>query len=135
MSDDQGFEVVDKRKVKAEEETESPEEAVSEQQESAEMTAPEEPEAEEREQAGVADVYTVVTWMIEILATSAWQKLGLQVDPGSGKIEKDLDQARTAIDCVMALSDHISPHLDDTGRRELKGIVSDLQLNFVNQNK
>ena len=154
MSDEQGFEVVDKRKVRAEEQPDGETEAVSEEQGEAEAQAEQaaeqpavaetqaaaesetpEPDAGQHEHAQAADIFTIVTWMIGVLASSAWQKMGLQVDPGTGTVEKDLEQARIAIDCVISLADRISAHLDDSGRRELRGIVSDLQINFVNQNK
>jgi hypothetical protein len=143
LSEDKGFDVVDKRKSKAKkaaEETEAQPEV--EEQETAAEAAPaeepvaQEPEAEEGKQGGPsADVYTVVTWMIGMLASSAWQTMGLQIDQSSGKIEKDLVQAKVAIDCVMALADRISAHMDESGKRELRGLISDLQLNFVNQSK
>jgi len=152
VSDEQGFEVVDKRKVRAKEQPEGEAEAVSEEQVEAEAQAeqaPEqpaeaqaaaesetpEPDAGQHEHAQAADVFTIVTWMIGVLASSAWQKMGLQVDPGTGTVEKDLEQARIAIDCVISLADRISARLGDSDKRELRGIVSDLQINFVNQSK
>jgi hypothetical protein len=137
MSDDKGYEVVDKRAA-AEEPQEpeaKPEPEVEAPAEPAEEPAEEAPEHEHNEEAHSADVHTVVTWMIGMLATSAWQTMGLQVDPASGKVVKDLEQAKLAIDCAMALADRITGHLDENGRRELRGIISDLQINFVNQSK
>ena len=58
---------------------------------------------------------------------------GYYVDPKSGKIEKDMDEARFAIDCVMALSDKLAPRLDEIALREVRGLISNLQINFVNQ--
>lgn len=138
MSEDKGFEVVDKRKTGAEEEAEPAEEPeASEPTEEIPPTEEETRDHEEhaREATKPADVYTIITWMIGMLASSAWQTMGLQVAPGAHEIEKDLDQAKLAIDCVMALADRVSPHLDETGRRELRGVISDLQINFVNQSK
>lgn len=149
MSDDKGFEVVDKRN--AAEETEEPEtqpeevtekscEDVEADEETAQAPTSEEsaeaaPDAEEKEASRPPDINTMVTWFIGMLASTAWQTMGLQMDPTTGKVNKDLDQAKLAIDCVMALADKINGTLDDSGRKELRGIISDLQINFVNQSK
>jgi len=142
MSDDKGYEVVDKRAAaeeskepEAQEETEVEAQAEAAEPTAAEEPAGEAPEHEHDEEAHAPDVYTVVTWMIGMLATSAWQTMGLQVDPASGKVVKELEQAKLAIDCAMALADRITGHLDENGRRELRGVISDLQINFVNQSK
>ena len=142
MSEDKGFEIVDKRGAKKERASrkkrakkEAPAEpAVEEQPAAAQPEAPQ-PEAEEKHEPRPVDVYTTVTWMVGMLASSAWLAMGLQINPGTGKIEKDLAQARTAIDCVMALADRVTPHLDEAQRREMRGLISDLQINFVNQSK
>ena len=92
-------------------------------------------EAPPKEEERAPDVYTVALWAIGLLASAGWQSMGLQINPATGKAEKDLQHASVAIDCVTALSDRISRHLDESQRRELRGLVSDLQINFVNQSR
>lgn len=70
---------------------------------------------------------------IDILNQGSWISLGLISDPATGSIERDLGQAKTAIDCVAFLSEKIEPELDDETRRELRNLVRDLQLNYVQQ--
>jgi hypothetical protein len=70
---------------------------------------------------------------IDILHQGAWISLGLIADPATGKIEQDLDQAKAAIDSVAFLAGQVERELDDETRRELKSLVHDLQLNYVQQ--
>lgn len=70
---------------------------------------------------------------IDILNQGAWIALGLLSDPSTGKIEKDLSQAKVAIDCLRLLAEKVEADLDDVTRRELKTLLNDLQVNFVQQ--
>ena len=70
---------------------------------------------------------------IDILHQGSWIAMGLVADPASGQIKRELEQARIAIDCVGYLAAKVEPDLDDHTRRELKNLVSDLQINFVQQ--
>ena len=70
---------------------------------------------------------------IDILHQGSWIAMGLIADPATGEIKRDLEQARIAIDCVGYLAAKVEPDLDDHTRRELKNLVSDLQINFVQQ--
>jgi hypothetical protein len=74
-----------------------------------------------------------VLMSIDILHQGAWIALGLVTDPASGSIERDLGEARMLIDCVKALADQVQDHLDDQMQREIKSLVGNLQLNYVNQ--
>ncbi|MBI1756273.1 MAG: DUF1844 domain-containing protein [Fimbriimonas ginsengisoli] len=81
------------------------------------------------------DVHLLAAVMAEQLAGIAWCKLGLQPDPVTGKIEKDLDQAKTAIDLVAYLATVVDPKLDEDDRRRMNGLVRDLRLNYVEKRK
>ena len=70
---------------------------------------------------------------IDILNQGAWISLGLISDPSTGSIETDLDQAKAAIDSVAFLADKVEHGLDESTRRELRNLVRDLQLNYVQQ--
>jgi hypothetical protein len=69
--------------------------------------------------------------MVEQMSSVAWQKLGLQPDLMSGKIEKDIDQARVAIDVTAGLAGFLEPKLDEDDKRRIHGLVRDLKINFV----
>ena len=81
------------------------------------------------------DVYQVITVMIDQMAAIAWQKLGLQPDWGTGQIEKDLGQAKVAIDITTHLSTFIEPQLEEDDRKRIHGLIRDLRLNFVQKSQ
>jgi hypothetical protein len=58
----------------------------------------------EEESKNPLDVYEVLSFMADQLAAIAWTKLGLQPDLGSGKIEKDLPQAKATIDTIAYIA-------------------------------
>jgi hypothetical protein len=70
---------------------------------------------------------------IDILHQGAWISMGLVTDPATGKIEKDMAQAQIAIDSVAFLADKVEEMLDEQTRRELKNLLSDLRINYVQQ--
>ncbi len=80
-------------------------------------------------------VYAMVTMMVDQLATVAWQKMGLQPDLLTGKIHKDLDEAKVAIDLTTHLASFVEPRLDDEDRRRMHNLVRDLRLNYVEKRK
>jgi len=75
----------------------------------------------------------LVRWCVSLLASSAWQALGLIPDPATQKVERNLDDARLAIDAAAALVEHLRPRADNRERRELDNLVATLRLNFVEQ--
>ena len=79
------------------------------------------------------DVYQMIMLMTEQMAAVAWQKLGLQPDMITGKIEKDLDQARIAIDVTAGLAAFLESQLDDEDKRRIHSLVRDLMINYVQQ--
>jgi hypothetical protein len=70
-----------------------------------------------------------INWLHE----GAWIALGLVQDPATEKIEQDLEGARAAIDCIAHLVGKVETKVDEATSRELKNLVRDLQLNFVQQ--
>lgn len=76
-------------------------------------------------------VFDHIAVLLDQMAGVAWQKLGLQPDMVTGKIEPDLDQARVAIDVVSFLANKLEPQLDEDDRRQIQSLVRDLKINFV----
>jgi len=142
--EEKGFEVVDKRARREEPSKEPTDEAAAPEQPS-EGQAPAADEAEagaavegaEREEEGVgqADVYSLIQWIILMLSESAWQWMGLHMNPATKKLDKDLAQAKIAIDSVVYLTDRIAPHVSEEQRKAYRSLVSDLQVNFVQQSR
>jgi len=77
------------------------------------------------------DTYSLIGLFISLLSAKAWQTMGLRVKPGTDKIEKDLDQARTAIDTVDFLVQKLKTRIPELERSGLESMVGDLKLNFV----
>lgn len=75
----------------------------------------------------------LVRWCVSLLATSAWQTMGLIPDPSTHRVERNLDDARLAIDAAAALLEHLRPRLPDAEQREFDTLLTNLRLNFVEQ--
>jgi hypothetical protein len=72
---------------------------------------------------------------LDILHQGAWIAMGLVADPVTQEVEKDLDEARILIDSAAELATRVEPMVDDSIRRELRTMVANLRMNFVNQSK
>ena len=146
---DPGFRIVDKRKASADERAgagAAEEEARSGGSSAADGgAAPSdaggaEAEAEAGEAAGEeqvplepVDVYGVVQYCISLLSGHAWQTMGLVMNPITRQVERDLKQARIAIDCIEALYRQIEPGMAETDARQSRQVLNDLRMNFVRQ--
>jgi len=73
--------------------------------------------------------------MTEQMAMFTWQKLGLHPDPATGKLERNLTEAKVAIDVVGDLIAKLEPQLDDDDKRQLHNLIRDLRVNFVEKSK
>lgn len=65
------------------------------------------------------------------MASSAVLAMGLDKNPQTGKIEKDLDVARFNIDMLNMLKDKTKNNLNQEEQQFLDQVVSDLQMKFV----
>ncbi len=81
--------------------------------------------------------YDLLGYCINLLASQAWQKLGLLADPQTGEAQPDLAEAKVAIDAVGDLASRLEAASDGVVpadlRRDLKTLVNDLRLNYVSQ--
>ena len=127
---DSGFQFVDKRHVSAQQEI--PVEDESSGQENKDTAS------SDSENPDVPHAVTVLDHMVtcvEILHKGAWLGMGLVADPVTNEIHKDMDGARTAIDTVEFIAKRIEDKLDPTMQRELKNLLNDLRLNYIEQMK
>jgi hypothetical protein len=133
MSADQegekGFRIVDKRGASAEKEPAQPQEPQEEER----PAAGESQAGEPAEEAEAVDVYGVLRYCIALLHTHAWQSMGLVPNPVTQKIERDMEQARVAIDCLNFLVERLDPNVGPEERRSLRGLLTDLRINFARQ--
>lgn len=81
------------------------------------------------------EVASVLAIFIDQLAGIAWQKLGLQVDPMTNAVHKDLVEAQFAIDILADMITRLEPKIDENDRRQVQTLLRDLRINFVNQSK
>jgi hypothetical protein len=137
VDSEESFVFVDKRKLGAESAVESV--STSETVESTpESTDQLDDEHAVEDLAGLSGSHGLVAYVIGLIASDAWQKLGLIADTGTGKVVKDLKQARFSIDCVAALVgviDKSEAELPADLQRDLKRALADLQLNYVEQSR
>ncbi len=76
-------------------------------------------------------IYDHLAILLDQLSGVAWQKLGLQPDMITGKIEPDLTQARVAIDVVGYIASQLESQLDEEDKKHLHSLVRDLKINYV----
>ena len=81
--------------------------------------------------------YDLIGYCLNLLASQAWQKLGLLADPQTGEAKLDLIEAKLAIDVVGDLAAHLESASDtqvpSDMRRELRVLLNDLRLNYVSR--
>jgi hypothetical protein len=132
-----GFTFRDRRRMSAEEATLAPIPAPVSEPEPELLTQDPEMEGydEAEESNEIPDVRSVLALFMGELRNLAWLRMGLVANPMTGQIEKDLAQAKIAIDTVSFLADQLDPHVAPEERLPLKAMVSDLRLNFVEQSK
>jgi hypothetical protein len=73
----------------------------------------------------------LLVWLLNLLAAKAWEGMGLVSNPVTNKIQKDLSEARLAIDAFAAVLDIVRSRLDDPPGRDLETLLTTLRLNFV----
>ena len=150
MSEEHEFEVIDKRGTRPDAEPAgqpSADSAAKPQGESGGISAEElqaamEEAAQAMEDAGgmgmgmpELDVPGALRFCLQMLQEVAWMKLGLVASPGSGKIDQDLPQAKVAIDAVGDLVGRLNAFAEESERRDLQTILSNLRINFVQKSQ
>jgi hypothetical protein len=147
MAEEQGFQVIDKRRVSAEAAEAPPSESTGEAAAGGAsgggVSAEEVRQAAEAAaaQAGDAggdlppvDASSALFVCIQLLQDVAWIKMGLSPNL-NGKMDRDLPQARVAIDALGDLVARLDTLVDERQRRELQVKLSNLRINFVQQSQ
>ncbi len=81
------------------------------------------------------NVGAVLRMTLGLLNDKAWISLGLYPDPITNKVEKNLPEARRAIDAIADLVKHVELDAAPEEKRELQVLLSNLRLNYVQQTK
>jgi hypothetical protein len=87
--------------------------------------------SEEIQERSAPTIYDHLAIMLDQLSGVAWQKLGLQPDMVTGKLEPDLTQARVAIDVVGYIASQLETQLDAEDKKHVHSLVRDLKINYV----
>lgn len=133
MAEDQEFEVVDRRRFTG-------------NAGNAEATGNDTPVDEDEAEEGFGDlppinpllqlnVSAVLRMTLGLLSDKAWISLGLYPDPITNQVQKNLPEARRAIDAVADLVKHVEVDAEPEEKRELQVLLSNLRINFVQQSK
>ena len=69
--------------------------------------------------------------LVQVLATPCFVHLGLLENPTSGKAEKDLDQARWALDLLHVLRDKTEASVTDEEKARLESLLHQLRDAFT----
>ncbi|MHB9038199.1 MAG: DUF1844 domain-containing protein [Armatimonadota bacterium] len=133
----QGYEVKDKRRVNPDGtlKTDSAEQVPIDESNAEEPSAAGGEQTEEQGGMPPPDVFATMEFMIGLLAEQAWMMMGIRLAPGQKEAIKDLVQAKVAIDTIVFMVDKLHPHIEEQDRIALRGLISDLQLNFVKHNQ
>lgn len=78
-------------------------------------------------------VLNVINFVLSLLIEYAWQKMGLLANPVTGKIERNIEEARFAIDTIAILLEHVKPRLDGREYDQLRQTLTTLRINYVEQ--
>jgi hypothetical protein len=140
MAEDRGFEVVDKRRA-AESGAAAAEAETDVVSDGAEADGIEEEEeyGAEGEDGGFQNplagmnVANILRMSAGLLNERAWVGMGLVPDPLTGQINKDLTEAKRAIDILTDLVKHLEQDAAPDERREIQTMLTNLRLNFVRQ--
>jgi len=81
------------------------------------------------------DINILLRLVINLLSAKAWQYIGLRIKPGTDKIEQNFEKAKLSIDCIVFLIEKLEGQISDDEKGKLRSIITDLQINFVNQFK
>lgn len=88
---------------------------------------------EKKEEFVLPSVWDILKAFILALSENAWRWMGLVVNPVTQRAERDMEQAKVAIDCVDLLIQKLEGKLSWEETKNFKEILANLQMNFVQQ--
>lgn len=71
--------------------------------------------------------------LVVMFQTLALQQLGKLMNPITGKMERDLQQARITIDMLQMIREKTAGNVTDREKGLLDGVLMDLQLNYIDE--
>ena len=73
------------------------------------------------------------TQLLYIFYSSAMVAMGKLKNPATDQIERNLEQAKQAIDMLELIREKTKNNLTDVQSRTLDGLLTDLRLNYVDE--
>lgn len=73
--------------------------------------------------------------LVMIFKSAAMQQMGKVVNPLTGKVERNLEQARFSIDTIAMLKDKTKGNLTTDLERLLDSVLLELRMNFVEETR
>jgi hypothetical protein len=75
------------------------------------------------------------THLVAMFETLALQQLGKLVSPITGKVERDLRQARITIDMLVMIREKTAGNLEPEEQRIINAVLTELQMNYLDESK
>ena len=75
----------------------------------------------------------VVPTITEMFRYQAWMAMGKVANPSTGEIDRDLEAAKHMIDMLAELEGKTEGNLSEEEAQMLKGALTELRLNFVDE--
>lgn len=72
---------------------------------------------------------------ISIFGSSAMQAMGKVANPFNGKIEKNMEAAKTSIDLLELLEEKTRGNLTQNEKKALESLLTNLRLNYADEMK
>jgi len=73
--------------------------------------------------------------LLAMFQALALQQLGKLLNPISGKVERDLQQAKITIDMIGMIQNKTEGNLTDSEQTMIENILLDLRMNYVDESK
>jgi hypothetical protein len=73
--------------------------------------------------------------LVMIFKSAAMQQMGKVVNPLTGKVERNLEQARFSIDTIAMLKDKTKGNLSEDLTKLLDSVLLELRMNFVEETR
>jgi hypothetical protein len=93
------------------------------------------PEEYKQEPPPPSDLLSSLAMAINLVQSQSLIQMGLIADPGTGLVVKNMPQAKKTIDLLGVLIEKSKPYLPKDAVRNVERALTDLRVNFVNQNK
>jgi hypothetical protein len=77
----------------------------------------------------------LLTTFCQVLAAKAWEGMGLVPSAVTNKVQKNLDEARVAIDAYAAVLEVLRARLEPHPRQEMENVLTMLRVNFVDKSR